>query len=151
MMPDGKSPPSRRSDYRVFRSVPTRWMDNDVFGHVNNVTYYSYFDTAVTAWMMEHGLLGFTAGPMWMMVETGCRFISEVAFPDPLVIGLRLGRLGVSSVRWELAVFRADADAASAEGHFVHVHVDRATRRPLPVPESMRHLVADALQTRGDG
>ena len=122
-------------------------MDNDVFGHVNNVTYYSYFDTAVTAWLMENGLLGFTAGPMWMVADTGCRFLREVAFPDELTIGLRLGRIGASSITWELAAFRADAEEASAEGRFVHVHVDRATRRPLAFPERVRRLVIDALAT----
>ena len=139
--------PSTRSAYRVFRPVPTRWADNDVFGHVNNVTYYAYFDTAITAWMMAHDLLGFTEGPMWMVADTGCRFLREVAFPDALTVGLRLGRLGEHSVRWELAVFRGDDDAASAEGHFVHVHVDRATRRKLALPEPMRRVITAALQT----
>ncbi len=147
MQAASRPPPSRRLDYRVFRSVPTRWMDNDVFGHVNNVTYYSYFDTAVTGWLMDNDLLGFTAGPMWMVADTGCRFLREVAFPDELAIGLRLGRIGATSVRWELAAFRGDAQEASAEGHFVHVHVDRATRRPLPLTEQVRRLVIDGLAT----
>ncbi len=133
--------PGTRTDYRSFRTVTTRWMDNDVFGHVNNVTYYSYFDTAVTGWLLDHGLIGLHEGTMWMVAETGCRFLSEVAFPDTLSVGMRLGRLGTSSVRYELAVFREGRDAAAAQGHLVHVHVDRATRRPVPVPEGVRaHL-----------
>ena len=120
-------------------------MDNDVFGHVNNAAYYSYFDTAVTGWLLERGLIGLSDGPMWVVAETGCRFLGEVAFPDALTVGLRVGRLGGSSVRWELAVFRGEADAASAEGHFVHVHVDRATRRPLALPAAVRDTLA-ALQ-----
>jgi acyl-CoA thioester hydrolase len=145
MSANARPPASCRADYRVFRPVPTRWMDNDVFGHVNNVTYYSYFDTAVTAWLMANRLLGFTDGPMWMVADTGCRFLSQVAFPDMLSIGLRLGRLGTSSIRWELAAFRDTAQDASAEGHFVHVHVDRATRRPMPFPDAVRKLVTEAL------
>ena len=119
-------------------------MDNDVFGHVNNVTYYSFFDSSITAWLLERRFLGLADGPMWMVAETGCRFLSEVAFPQPLTVGLRLGRLGSTSVRWELAVFRDDAEEASAEGFFVHVHVDRTTRRPVPVPQAVREaLVAE--------
>ncbi len=134
---------SRRAEYRAFRTVTTRWMDNDAFGHVNNVLYYSFFDTAVTGWLTERGLIGFAEGPMWMVAETGCRFLAEVAFPDAVSVGLRLGRLGSSSVRYELAVFRSADDLASAEGHFVHVHVDRATRRPTRIPDAMRTMIAD--------
>ena len=117
-------------------------MDNDVFGHVNNVTYYSYFDTAVTGWLAERGLIGLLDGPMWMVAETGCRFLGEVAFPDLVSVGMRLGRLGMSSVRYEIAVFRNDEEQAAAEGHFVHVHVDRATRRPLAIPAAIRDMFA---------
>ncbi len=120
-------------------------MDNDVFGHVNNVTYYSFFDSSITAWLLEHQFIGFADGPMWMVAENGCRFLSEVAFPHELTVGLRLGRLGSTSVRWELAVFRGDADEASAEGFFVHVHIDRQTRRPAPVPEKVRAALADLV------
>ena len=116
-----------------------------MFGHVNNAMHYQYFDTAVTDWLMQRGLLGLQGGPMWLVAETGCRFLGEVAFPDALTVGLRVARLGSSSVRWELAVFRGEADAAAAEGHFVHVHVDRATRRPLLMPGAARDALA-ALQ-----
>ena len=120
-------------------------MDNDVFGHVNNVTYYSFFDSSITAWLLGHRFLGLADGPMWMVAQTGCRFLGEIAFPQPLTVGLRLGRIGSTSVRWELAVFRGDAEEASAEGFFVHVHVDRATRRPVAVPEAVRTALAAEL------
>ena len=136
-----RTPTICRAAYVTVRPITTRWMDNDVFGHVNNVTYYSYFDTAVTGWLHERGLIGLHNGPMWMVAETRCRYLGEIAFPDPVTVGMRLGRLGNSSVRYELAVFRGDADEAAAEGHFVHVHVDRATRRPAPVPETIRTML----------
>ena len=142
-----RAPAGRRADFRAFRPITTRWMDNDAFGHVNNVTYYSYFDTAVTGWLAERGLIGLQGGPMWMVAETGCRFLGEVVFPDLVTVGMRLGRLGTSSVRYDLAVFRGEAAQAAAEGHFVHVHVDRATRRPVPVPAHVRELLLE-LQTR---
>ncbi len=141
-------PPGRRAYYAAFRPITTRWMDNDVFGHVNNVTYYSYFDTAVTGWLAERSLIGLHDGPMWMVAETQCRFLGEVAFPELVTVGLRLGRLGTSSVRYELAVFRGEADHAAAEGHFVHVHVDRATRRPLPVPNPIRAVLMVLTATK---
>ena len=132
---------SCRADYRVFRSLATRWMDNDVFGHVNNVTYYSFFDSTITGWLLARGLLGAADGPMWMAAETGCRYISEVAFPDEVTVGVRLGRLGASSVRWEFGLFRGGSEEASAEGFYVHVHVDRETRRPTPIPDAMRQTI----------
>ena len=137
-----------RADYRLLHAMTTRWMDNDVLGHVNNVTYYSFFDSAITSWFLAHGFLVPGGGPLWMVAENGCRYLSEVAFPDPLTIGLRLGRLGRSSVRWELAVFRGDAEAASAEGFYVHVHVDPQTRRPIPIPDDVRDAILTEL---GDG
>lgn len=136
---------SCRADYRVFRTATTRWMDNDMLGHVNNVTYYSFFDSTITAWLVGHGFLGRPQGPMWMAVENGCRYLSEVAFPDPVTVGVRLGRLGTSSVRWEMGLFRGDADAASAEGFYVHVHVDRQTRRPTPIPDDIRDAIVKEL------
>lgn len=121
-------------------------MDNDVFGHVNNVTYYSFFDSTLTGWMLGRGLLGAADGPMWMAAETGCRFISEIAFPDTVAVGFRLGRLGTSSVRWELALFRNESEDASAEGFYVHVHVDRQTRRPTPIPDAVRQVIKGELE-----
>jgi acyl-CoA thioester hydrolase len=137
-MNERRAGPSRRNEYRAFHSLTTRWADNDALGHVNNASYYFYYDAAVTAWLIGRGYLGFTTGPMWMVVETGSRFHSEVSFPDLLAVGMRVARIGTSSVRWELAVFREGAEQASAEGHFVHVHVARESRRPAPLTEPMR-------------
>jgi acyl-CoA thioester hydrolase len=131
-----------RSDYRVSRTIPTRWMDNDAYGHVNNVVYYSWFDTAVNAWLIEHGLLDIHAGnPIGLVVETGCRYHRSVAFPESVEAHLRIARLGNSSVRWEVGLFTAGCDAPAAEGHFVHVYVDRDTRRPAALPGSWRQLL----------
>ena len=134
-----RPPPGRRAEYRTFHPVATRWMDNDVFGHVNNVTYYSYFDTAVCHQLVSAGILTWRGSPFIMvMAETGCRFHSEVAFPDLLQVGLRIGHLGERSVRYELAVFREGQDVASAEGFMVHVCVDAQARRPAPFPDEWR-------------
>jgi acyl-CoA thioester hydrolase len=140
-----RSGPQSRTAFRAFCPIITRWADNDVFGHVNNATYYSYYDTAVTGWLLDRKFTGLTAGPMWMVAETGCRFFSEVGFPDHLEVGLRVGRLGTSSVRWELALFREGAELASAEGLLVHVHVSRQTRRPIPIPDAMRDVFNTVL------
>ena len=136
------SGPSIRGAYRDFVDLPTRWADNDAFGHVNNAAYYGFFDTAVTGWLIRRGLLGLADGPMWVVAETGCRFWTEVAFPQTLAIGLRIARLGRTAVRWELALFREAAEHASAECRFVHVHVDRAGRRPAPIPDGPRAALA---------
>lgn len=131
--------PGVRADYRHFLPVTTRWMDNDVFGHVNNVTYYSYFDTAVCEFLVSRGILTWRGSSHFMvMAESGCRYHSELAFPDRVTLGVRVARLGASSVRYELGAFREDADAASAEGFLVHVCVDAATRRPAPLPDAWR-------------
>ena len=131
--------PGARADYRHFLPITTRWMDNDVFGHVNNVHYYSYFDTAVCAFLVSRGILTWRGSSHFMvMAESGCRYHSELAFPDRVTAGLRVARLGGSSVRYELGAFREDAEAASAEGFLVHVCVDAATRRPAPLPEAWR-------------
>lgn len=137
--------PSSRADYRDFHMLTTRWADNDVFGHVNNATYYAYFDTAVTGWLAARKLIGFADGPLWMVAETGCRFLGEVAFPQNLAVGLRIARLGSSSVRWDLALFREGSDRASAEGLMVHIHCSRETRRPAPIPDAMRAAFAPVL------
>jgi acyl-CoA thioester hydrolase len=130
--------PSRRTDYRAFHNLTTRWADNDVFGHVNNAAYYGFFDTAVIAWLFTRGLVGFATGPMGVVAETSCRFIGEVTFPETLAVGMRLSHVGASSVRWELARFRETAEHASAEGYLVHVHVGRQDRRPAPMPPVIR-------------
>ncbi len=131
--------PSSRSDYRHFVPITTRWMDNDVLGHVNNVVYYSWIDTAVNRFLIDRGLFDLRNSPVVSVVaETGCRYRSQISFPDPITVGLRVATLGRSSVRYELGVFRADDTAASAEAHFVHVYVDRATMRPVPIPDHVR-------------
>jgi acyl-CoA thioester hydrolase len=128
-----------RADYRVFRSLPLRWMDNDVYGHMNNVVHYSLFDTAVNGWLIDEGLLDPLRSPtVGLVVETGCRYFAEMGFPDLVAAGIRVGHLGTSSVRFELGLFRNDDERAAAEGHFIHVHVDRTTRRPVPIGDLHR-------------
>ena len=128
-----------RDQYAVMRPIPTRWADNDVYGHVNNAAYYGFFDTAVNAWLIEQGLLDTAASDaIGLVVETGCRYHTSLSFPETIEAALRVARLGTSSVRYELALFsEGDADAA-ADGHFVHVYVDRETRRPTPIPADIR-------------
>jgi acyl-CoA thioester hydrolase len=119
--------------------MTTRWSDNDAYGHVNNVVYYSWFDSAVNAWLIEAGLLDVAAGdPIGLVVETGCRFARPLAYPEPVEIGLAVERVGTSSVAYRLGVFGANRADAAAEGRFVHVYVDRETRRPVPLPEAWR-------------
>lgn len=131
--------PAPRAAYRAFRTISTRWMDNDVYGHMNNVVYYALFDTAVNGWLIDRGVLDIAGGDqIGLVVETGCRYFSEIAFPDTVTAGLRVARLGTSSVRYEVGLFRNDAAEAAAEGFFVHVYVDRATRRPKPLGAALR-------------
>jgi acyl-CoA thioester hydrolase len=138
-----RHPPGRRSDYRWFHAITTRWMDNDVFRHVNNVIYFSWFDTAVTYWEMTTGTVDLLDGPVHCVVaEVMCRYHSSVAWPDRITMGLRVARVGGSSVRYELGVFRNEEDAAAAEGYFVHVFVERATQRPAPIPDHARRNLA---------
>ncbi|AMV71926.1 thioesterase family protein [Desulfuromonas carbonis] len=132
-----KSP--QRSEYKAFFPIATRWMDNDLFGHVNNVVYYSYFDTVVNRYLIENA--GFdihSAQVVGYVVNSGCNYLSPVGYPDALVAGLRVDRLGNSSVHYGLAIFREDEVAASAYGHFVHVFVDRQVNRPVPLPPAIR-------------
>ena len=131
--------PEQRTAYHYFRRIPTRWMDNDVYGHVNNVVYYSYFDTVVNSFLVHEGGLDIEEGPIiGLCVESQCRYLSPIAFPDMLDAGLRVSKIGRSSVRYEVGIFRAGKDSAAAQGHFVHVFVDRVTRRPADLPEKMR-------------
>ena len=139
-----------RANYPVLRAIPTRWSDNDAYGHVNNVIYYSWFDTAVNALLVEWGLLDIQGGTtIGLVVETGCRYHRSVAFPETVEAGIRIGRLGNSSVRWEVAIFAAGEDAPAAEGFFVHVYVDRGSRRPAPLPEPWRARLAPLQRTSG--
>jgi acyl-CoA thioester hydrolase len=134
-----RPPRGRRGDYRRFTPIATRWMDNDAYGHVNNVVYYSYFDTAVATFLIGAGVLDIKAsGVIGLVVETSCRYFAEIAFPDLVHVGLRVGHVGRSSVRYEIGIFANADEEAAAEGHFVHVYVDRLTRRPVPMPEPLR-------------
>ena len=128
-----------RGDFRHFLPITTRWMDNDVYGHVNNVVYYSYFDTVVNEYMIGRGVLDYAAGEVvQFVVESGCRYFSPIAFPQTVMAGLRVARLGNSSVRYEIGLFADDAEEAAAVGHFVHVCVDRKTQRPVALPAPLR-------------
>ena len=134
--------PSVRGDYRLFRTIQTRWMDNDIYGHMNNVVHYSLFDTAVNGWLLESGLIDLHEGRnVFFVVETGCRYFSELAFPDVVTAGIRVAKLGTSSIRYEIGLFRNHDEQAAAEGFFVHVHVDRETRKPAPLGPASREAL----------
>ncbi len=136
-MSDGKT--EKRENYLHFLAIPTRWMDNDVYGHVNNVVYYSYFDTVINDYLMAEGGLDFSAGDVvGIAVETMCRFHKSLIFPDLVDAGLRVGKLGNSSVRYEIGLFRAGDAEPAATGHFVHVFVRRLEQVPVPVPGPIR-------------
>ena len=140
----GRAKPSARSAYAAFVTLPTRWSDNDIYGHMNNVVHYALFDSAVNGWLIANGLLDIHAGErIGMVVETGCRYFAELAFPDPVTAGIRVARIGNSSVRYEVGLFGGDRDIAAAEGFFIHVYVDRATRRPAALPGTMRAKLAE--------
>ncbi|MFD0898987.1 acyl-CoA thioesterase [Actinomadura sediminis] len=126
-------------EYLFWENVPTRWKDNDVYGHVNNVVHYSLMDTAINEWMIRTaGFDPVTSPSIALCVESHCEYKAEVSFPDTIRIGMRIGRLGNSSVRWEIGMLRASDDALVAQGHFVHVFVDRTTRRPVPIAGAVR-------------
>jgi acyl-CoA thioester hydrolase len=131
--------PDPRTAYRHFRAISTRWMDNDIYGHVNNVVYYSYFDTVVNQYLLEQAVLDIERGPViGLVVETHCSYFGPIAFPDVVHAGLRVARLGSSSVRYEVGIFRNDEPLTSAQGYFVHVYVDRSSRRPVALPDRLR-------------
>ena len=129
-----------RSAYKAFRSIDTRWSDNDVYGHVNNVVYYSWFDTAVNAHLIEAGAIDIRAGAViGLVVETMCHYFSPLSFPEPVLAGIRVAHTGSSSVRYEVGLFPGQDSTAltAAKGHFIHVYVDRQTRRPAPLPQQL--------------
>lgn len=128
--------PFKRADFPHLLDITTRWMDNDVYGHINNVVYYSFFDTVVARYLIDNGALDIEKGDViGLVVETKCNYFKPVAFPDTVRAGLRVAHLGNSSVRYEIALFRNDETEAAAQGHFVHVYVDRVTNRPVTLPE----------------
>ena len=147
----GDKPPSRtRSEYMEFYALQTRWNDNDIYGHMNNVVHYSLFDTAVNGWLMERGLLDpLTSETIGLVVETGCKYHAEMAFPDKVTAGLRVAQLSSSSIKYEVALFRNDEDTATAEGFFVHVYVNRDTRCPSKI-EDTRRAAFQSLMKVGD-
>lgn len=138
-----RQPPSRRADFGVLWPISTRWDDEDVYGHVNNVAYYAFFDTAVNGWLMRATGLDIRRLPaVGLVAETGCRFHRELGFPDPVEVGIGVERLGTSSVVYGLAVFQGASEVAAADGRFVHVYVDRETREVCPVPDQVREALA---------
>jgi acyl-CoA thioester hydrolase len=131
-----------RSAFRHFRAIPTRWMDNDVYGHVNNVVYYSYFDTAVNAHLVENGVLDPATSPTTgLVVETSCTYFDSISFPETVEAGIAVTTLGRSSVTYRVAIFRAGADLAAAQGRFTHVYVERASGRPVEIPADTRAIL----------
>ncbi len=133
-----KPEPAPRSAYPAWRSITTRWGDNDAYGHVNNVVYYGWFDTAVNAYLIEQGALDMQAGAViGLVVETQCNYFSPLSFPQAVDLGLRVAHQGRSSVRYELGVFAAGQPQAAAQGHFVHVYVHATSRQPAPLPSAL--------------
>jgi acyl-CoA thioester hydrolase len=146
-LPEARPQPLPRSHFPHFETIHTRWMDNDVYGHVNNVQHYSFFDTAVNRYLIEAGALDIHHGAViGLVVQTQCHYFESIAFPQLVHAGLRVVHQGRSSVRYEVGLFADDAQQAAAVGHFVHVYVDRATRRPVPLPDNLQAALAP-LQT----
>jgi acyl-CoA thioester hydrolase len=140
--------PHARGDYRHACTITTRWMDNDAYGHVNNVVYYSYFDTIVNEWLIRQGLLDVENGPLiGLVVETGCHYFEPLTYPETVSAAMRVAHLGNSSVRYEIALFGEGREKAAAQGHFVHVYVDRETRRPAALPQAWRAALATLMPT----
>ena len=138
--------PDRRADYAYTLVLPTRWNDNDVYGHINNAVYYEYFDTLVNRWLIENGLLEIgQSETIGLVVETGCAYFAPLTFPEPITAALRVAKIGGSSVRYEVGLF-GDGDVAAARGHFVHVYVDEKTRRPTPISDMMRSKLGEMMR-----
>ena len=142
MSPPTRPQPEPRDRYRAFRTITTRWMDNDQYGHVNNVIYYSWFDTAVNAHLIERGALDAAAGTViGFVVETQCHYFAPLAFPQNVEAGIRVARIGGSSVRYEVGLFAEGIAQTAAKGHFVHVYVDRVSQRPVPLPAALKSVL----------
>ena len=134
--------PLTRAAFPHHLEITTRWMDNDVYGHVNNVVYYSFFDTVVAEYLVAQGVLDFIKGnTIGLVVETKCSYFAPIAFPDRVRAGLRVAHLGMSSVKYEIGIFRNDEQTAAAQGYFVHVYVDRTSNRPAPLPETFKQAL----------
>ena len=144
--PQTKPTPESRGAYRAFRSIATRWMDNDAYGHVNNVVYYSWFDTAVNAYLIERGVLDIHQGEtIGLVIETMCNYFAPLAFPQTVEAGIRVAQLGSSSVRYEVGLFAQGQALSAARGHFVHVYVNRETRRPTALPANLKTVLETLL------
>ena len=147
-MSDSRPQAGQRADFPHFHPIQTRWMDNDVYGHVNNVVYYSWFDTAVNHYLVQQGVLDIErGGVIGLVIETHCNYFASVAFPDAIEVGVRVAHMGRSSVRYELGIFKAGEELTAARGHFVHVYVDRATRRPVELPATLRQALASLTRS----
>ena len=134
-----RAPLRGRESYKVWREIGTRWADNDAYGHVNNTVHYTWFDTAVNAWLIEQGLLDIAAGdPIGLVVETSCRYARALSYPEPVDVGLGIEKIGKSSVHYRLGVFTKNSPEAAAEGHFIHAYVARESRRPVELPAAWR-------------
>jgi len=143
--PPTKPQPEPRSAYKAFRTIATRWMDNDASGTSNTLAYYSGFDTAVNAYLIERGGLAIHQGEtIGLVIETQCNYFASLAFPEPVDVGIRVAKLGTSSVRYEVGIFGA-GDTTAAKGHFVHVYVDQKTRRPVPLPAPLKAVLETLL------
>lgn len=139
--------PLSRDEFALFRSLQTRWADNDMYGHMNNVVHYALFDTAINGWLIEQNFLDpMTSDIVGLVVETGCSYFSEMGFPDRVTAGIRVAHIGNSSVRYEIALFRNDEETAAAQGHFVHVYVAKDSRKPAELPKLMRLALEDYLR-----
>ncbi|MBR0671648.1 acyl-CoA thioesterase [Neoroseomonas soli] len=138
--------PGTLADYRQHVAITTRWSDNDAYGHINNVAYYSFFDTAVNMWLIRSGVLDIQKSPViGLVVETGCRYFRPLAYPVEITAGIRVARIGTSSVRYEVGIFGGEDATAAAEGHFIHVYVSRDTGRPVPLPADLRAALETIL------
>ena len=142
-MASSRPHPEPRTAYKAFRKIATRWSDNDVYGHVNNVVYYSWFDTAVNGLLIESGAVDIHAGSViGLVIETQCNYFAPLAFPEDVVAGIRVAHIGSSSVRYEVAIFPADPSLpCAAKGHFIHVYVERATRKPVQLPATLTSVL----------
>jgi len=139
--------PHQRADYPHVQAITTRWMDNDAYGHINNVVYYSFFDTVVNTFLIESGALDIGKSPVvGYVVETGCNYFTPLTYPQKVLAGLRVAHVGRSSVRYEIALFAEEDGSAAAQGHFVHVYVDRETQRPVKLPEALERALAPLRQ-----
>jgi acyl-CoA thioester hydrolase len=138
---------TQRSDYNHISEISTRWMDNDVYGHINNVVYYSFFDTVINGFLLENNVLDFTSGDViGLVVETRCNYFASLAFPGKVQAGLNVERIGNSSVTYNVGIFGNGSETAAAQGHFIHVYVDSTSRRPVAIPDDLREVLTSILK-----